>query len=59
MSLFNNTAKTWAATNDGYSGSTDAHLGADGLPEADYVLVIENTDATAVDLTYQLDFTLR
>jgi hypothetical protein len=60
MSLFDATSKLWVITNDGASGSTDAHLGADAMPrDADYVLVVENTSPAAADLSYQLDFTLR
>ncbi|HEY3445561.1 MAG TPA: hypothetical protein VGK67_04310, partial [Myxococcales bacterium] len=48
MSLFDVTNKVWRITNDGQVqlATTDAHLSApEGLPaEADYVIVVENTD---------------
>ena len=41
----------------GQAGTTDARISApNGLPaDADYLLVIENTDPAASDLSYQLD----
>jgi hypothetical protein len=62
MSLFDATLKKWVITNDGVSGTNDAHVGGDAgalTAGSDYVVVIENTNPGAVDLSYELAFTLR
>lgn len=60
MSLFDATNKKWVITNNGSGTTNDAHVGGDALPAtADYVLVVENLNQAAVDLSYELSFTLR
>jgi hypothetical protein len=59
MSLFDTTKKKWLITNDDISGSiTDSKVGG-LLPPSDYVLVVENIDPAATDLSFELVTTLR
>jgi hypothetical protein len=59
MSLFDATKKKWLLTNGDISGSiTDSKLGG-VLPPSDYVLVVENVDPAATDLSFELGATLR
>ncbi|MFN7134827.1 MAG: hypothetical protein ACK4N5_22295, partial [Myxococcales bacterium] len=59
LSLWNATERRHVITNDDHSGSTrDAMIGGT-LQAGEYVVVVENVDPKATDLTYEIRFALR
>lgn len=60
LTMFDTTQKKWVTTNDDLAlDQSDSRLGTDGLPAGTYILVVENVNADAKDLSFDLRITPR